>query len=138
GCLTLSGGERGYWFVLLEDVVVRLAHRFFPGEQVLGQAVFRITRNADFTLRDDLATDLLAGMEGILTARRYGACVRLEVAADASEKVVASLTEALGVGQTDIFQTAAPLDLAAFMQLADLAGFDSLRYEPWPPQRSPE
>lgn len=135
---TLSGGERGYSFVLLEDVVVRMVHRFFPGEKVLGNAVFRITRNADFSLRDDLATDLLAGMEGVLTARKHGACVRLEVASDASEKVLASLTAALGVGESEIFQTAAPLDLAAFMPLTDLAGFESLKYEPWPPQPSPE
>src|SRR4029079_13600098 len=81
---TLTGGERGYSYVLLEDVVARMAHRFFSCEQLLGHAAVRITRNADFTLRDDLATDLLAGMQGILTARKYGACVRLEVAADAS------------------------------------------------------
>ncbi len=135
---TLSGGERGYSFVLLEDVVVRMVHRFFPGEKVLGNAVFRITRNADFSLRDDLATDLLAGMEGVLTARKHGACVRLEVAADASDKVLASLTAALGVGESEIFQTSAPLDLGAFMPLTDLPGFDALKYEPWPPQRSPE
>src|SRR6185295_6324017 len=117
---TLTGGERGYWYVLLEDVVARMAHRFVPGEQLLGHAVFRITRNADFTLRDDLATDLLAGMQGILSARKHGACVRLEVAADANEKVLSALTEALEVGPADLFQTTAPLDLAAFMQLADL------------------
>jgi polyphosphate kinase len=133
---TLTGGERGYWFALLEDVVVRMVHRFFPGEKLLGNAVFRITRNADFTLRDDLATDLLAGMEGILSARKHGACVRLEVAADADKKVLASLKAALDVTSNEIFQTAAPLDLAVFMQLADLAGFDALKYEPWPPQPS--
>jgi polyphosphate kinase len=136
---TLSGPDRGYSYVLLEDVVVRMVHRFFPGEQVLGHAVFRITRNADFTLRDDLATDLfLAGMEGILTARKHGACVRLEVAADSSQDLVAALTGALAVGPAGIFQTTAPLDLAAFMPLADLAGFESLKYEPWPPQSSPD
>ncbi|HEY2413562.1 MAG TPA: polyphosphate kinase 1, partial [Pirellulaceae bacterium] len=135
---TLSGGERGYWFVLLEDIVVRMVHRFFPGEKVLGNAVFRITRNADFSLRDDLATDLLAGMEGVLSARKHGDCVRLEVAADADKKVLASLKAALEVNDEDIFRTAAPLDLAAFMPLADLAGFDALKYEPWPPQPSPD
>jgi polyphosphate kinase len=134
--LTLSGGERGYWYVLLEDVVVRLVHRFFPGEKVLGQAIFRITRNADFTFRDDLAIDLLAGMEGILTARKYGDCVRLELSAESNEKVVADLVEALAPNER--FETAAPLDLAAFMPLADLAGFDTLKYEPWPPQASPD
>jgi len=135
---TLGGAERGYSFVLLEDIVVRMVHRFFPGEQVLGHAVFRITRNADFSLRDDLATDLLAGMEGILTARKHGACVRLEVAADASQQVLEALTQALEVGPAEIFQTAAPLDLGAFMPLAELAGFESLKYEPWPPQPSPD
>lgn len=135
---TLSGGERGYWFVMLEDIVVRMVHRFFPGEKVLGNAVFRITRNADFSLRDDLATDLLAGMEGILSARKHGDCVRLEVAADADKKVLAGLKAALEVNDEGIFRTAAPLDLAAFMPLADLAGFDALKYEPWPPQPSPD
>jgi polyphosphate kinase len=52
--------------------------------------------------------------------------------------VLDTLTEALEVGAADLFQTTAPLDLAAFMQLTDLAGFDSLKYEPWPPQRSAE
>jgi polyphosphate kinase len=115
-----------------------MVHRFFPGEKVQGTAIFRITRNADFTLRDDLATDLLAGMEGILTARKHGACVRLEIGAESSEKLVATLTEALGVEATTIFRTSAPLDLAAYMLVADLAGFDALKYEPWPPQRSPD
>src|SRR5262245_30007805 len=135
---TLSGAERGYSFVLLEDIVARMVHRFFPGEKVQGHAVFRITRNADFTLRDDLATDLLAGMEGVLTARKYGACVRLEVAADANEKVLAALTSALAVHPDNLFQTEAPVELGAFMQLADLAGFEAQKYEPWPPQPSPD
>jgi polyphosphate kinase len=135
--LTLSA-DRGYSFVLLEDVVVRLVGRFFPGEVVKGHAVFRITRNADFTLRDDLAVDLLAGMEGILSARKHGQCVRLEIAADAGEQVLTFLTQALRVETADIFPTTGPLDLAAFMQLTDLAGFEPLKYEPWPPQSAPE
>ena len=132
------GADRGYSFVLLEDVVARLVGRFFTGEDVQSSAVFRITRNADFTLRDDLALDLLAGMEGVLTARKHGQCVRLEIAADASESVLALLTAALEVSPSEIFPTAAPIDLAAFMTLADRPGFDALKYENWPPQRSPE
>lgn len=135
---TLGAPDRGYSYVLLEDVVVRMVHRFFAGEKVQGHAVFRITRNADFTLRDDLATDLLGGMEGILTARKHGACVRLELAAGASDKLQATLTQSLGVEADAMFPTTAPLDLSAFMQLADLAGFDALKYEAWPPQPSPD
>jgi len=135
--LTL-GSDRGHSFVLLEDVVARYLGRFFPGEKVEAHAVFRITRNADFTLRDDLAQDLLAGMEGILTARKHGQCVRLEIAADAGEKVLAFLTQSLGAVAADILPTAAPIDLAAFMSLTDRPGFDALKYEPWPPKAAPE
>jgi polyphosphate kinase len=135
---TVGGAERGYSFVLLEDIVVRLAGRFFPGEKVLAATVFRITRNADFTLRDDLATDLLSGMEGVLSARKRGQCVRLEVAADADEQLLTFLTDAICVEKADIFPTTGPLDLAAFMQLAERGGFDQLKYEPWPPQPSPD
>jgi polyphosphate kinase len=135
--LTVSA-ERGYSFVLLEDVVARFAQRFFPGEEIVGQAVFRITRNADFTLRDDLAIDLLSGMEGIISARKHGQCVRLEIDGAAGETIVSFLTRALAIEPADLFATTAPLDLAAFMQITDLAGFDALKYEPWPPQPAPE
>ena len=70
--LTAGGPERGYAYALLEDVVARFLDRFFPGETVESHATFRITRNADFTLRDDLAPDVMAGMQGILTARKHG------------------------------------------------------------------
>lgn len=135
---TLGSGDRGYAYVLLEDIVLRLVQRFFPGEKVQGHAVFRITRNADFTLRDDLAIDLLAGMEGILTERKHGACVRLELESGASDELRGTLTKALGASADAIFRTAAPLDLAAFMQVADVAGFDALKYEPWPPLPAPD
>jgi polyphosphate kinase len=135
--LTL-GSDRGYAFVLLEDVVRRLIDRFFPGEEVVGHAPFRITRNADFALRDDLAPDLLVGMEGVLTARKHGQCVRLEVDADIGPELLAFLKKSVHVEDSDVFAVPGPVDLSSFMQLADLPGFDSLKNEPWPPQDSPD
>lgn len=135
--LTL-GAERGTAYVLLEDVVGRFVGRFFPGEIVVGHAAFRITRNADFSLRDDLAPDLLAGMEDILVARKHGECVRLELAASAGPELVAFLKEALQVEDRDVFFAPGPIDLSALMQLTDLKGFEQHRYEPWPAQASPQ
>lgn len=107
------GADRGYACVLLEDVVCKLITRFFPGEQVVDSIPFRITRNADFSLRDDLAVDLVAGMAGILTARKHGDCVRLEIAATAKKETLEFLTKALELSPADIFTTTAPIDLAA-------------------------
>jgi polyphosphate kinase len=135
--LTL-GSDRGYAFVLLEDVVRKLIDRFFPGEDVVAHASFRITRNADFALRDDLAPDILAGMEGILAARKHGQCVRLEVDSDISPELLGFLKKSLHIEDREVFPARGPLDLSAFMQLADLPGFESLKNEPWPPQDSPD
>ena len=77
-------------------------------------------------------------MAGILKARKHGDCVRLEIAAAAKKETLEFLTKALELGQDDIFTTTAPIDLAAFWHLTDLPGFDSLKYEPWPPQPSPD
>jgi polyphosphate kinase len=131
-----TGAERGYSYVLLEDVVARFIDRFFPGETIVATTAFRITRNADFSLRDDLAPDVMLGMEGILTARKHGQCVRLEVAADVRPEMLAFLRAALEVAEEEVFRVEGPLELSGFMPLADLPGFDGLRNEPWPPQRS--
>ena len=134
--LTL-GADRGYSYVLLEEVVTRFISRFFAGEELVASAVFRLTRNADFSLRDDLATDLLAGMEGILSARKRGDCVRLEIDASAEPELTKYLSAAVGAEAADVLAVPGPLDLAAFMQITDLQGFETLKYEPWPPQASP-
>jgi polyphosphate kinase len=136
--LLTVGSDRGYAYVLLEDVIGMSLDRFFPGEEIVAFAPFRITRNADFTLRDDLAPDLLAGMKGILSARKHGDCVRLEVGAGIAKELLAFLQKSLEVEDQDIYEVPGPLELAAFMPLTDRPGFDALKYEPWPPQLSPD
>jgi polyphosphate kinase len=130
--------EGGYTFILLEDALRMFADRFFLGEQVAEVVPFRITRNADLSVREDLAPDLLLEMEELLDARKQSACVRLEVADDAGEMTRAFLQKSLNVKDEDIFAAPGPLDLAAFVQLAEIPGQDHLKYEPWPPQPSPQ
>jgi polyphosphate kinase len=134
--LTAGGPERGYAYALLEDVVAKFVDRFFPGETIEAQAAFRITRNADFSLRDDLAPDVMLGMQGILTARKHGQCVRLEVAADVRPEMLAFLQQSLEAADDAVFRVDGPLELSSLMPLADLPGFDALRNEAWPPQPS--
>lgn len=130
--------ERGYAYLLLEDIVAMHVGKFFPGERILECVPFRITRNADLELREDQAADLLSYIEQSLEARRSGQCVRIEVADAASEAISQFLRDALQVREANYFAISGPIDLSAFMQLTELNGFDALRYEPWPPQPSPE
>ena len=135
--LTLPG-ETGFSYVLLEEVVRAYVGRLFPGVDVLECAAFRITRNADMGVREDLAGDLLAQMREVLVERKESDCVRLELEKSASKEAQAFLRAALDVEAADVYAVPGPLDLAAFFRLANLAGYDALKIEPWAPQAAPE
>ena len=135
--LTLPS-ESGFSFILLEDVVGLFLAQLFPGETIEECVPFRITRNADLELREDLAFDLLREMQEIVNARREGACVRLEVAESGSQTVREFLQSAVEVSDEWVFAVPGPLDLGAFFRLTDSQGFDALRYEPWSPKPLPQ
>ena len=130
--------ESGFSFILHEEVVERFLSRLFPGEKIEECVPFRITRNADMELEEDQAFDLLSEMQEIVNARRQSACVRLELAEHGSPAVREFLQTAVDVADEWVFPSAAPLDLSAFFRLTDSQGFDSLRYEAWPPTPSPQ
>ncbi len=129
--------NQGFSYALLEDIVRFFIDDFFPGEQVLSVTPFRLTRNADLSLQEDAAADLLHGMKELLQQRRTAGCVRLEIASDAPAAVLEFLQTQLGVGDQLTYTIAGPLDLSVFLQIAGLEGYEFLRYESWPPVRSP-
>lgn len=129
--------ERGYAYILLEDVIATFIEQYFPGEIVVETIAFRATRNADMAVSEDMAADLIAGMEEVLAARKESDCVRLEIADGVSKPSLGFLKKHLAVDDRDIYKVRAPLDLSAFMKLSGISGYDDLRFEPWLPQQSP-
>ncbi len=127
----------GYSFMLLEDLACFFIDRFFPGETVLACAPFRIIRNADLAVHEDGAADLLAEMEAVIGARKRSDCVRLEIDAGAPEILLDALRPLLGPPVYGIYRLAGPLDLSAFMRLAEIADYERLRYKPWTPRVKP-
>jgi polyphosphate kinase len=128
--------EGTYDFMLLEDLVTLFIGRFFIGQTVKECASFRITRNADLSVREDLAYDLLSGMEDVLSARRHGDCVRLEVQT-CSAALTGTLTRALQVDPAHTYSAPGPLALNDFMPLTGVSGRDDLRWPDWAPQAVP-
>lgn len=135
--LTLPS-EQGFSFALLEDVVRTHVGSYFPGENILATAAFRITRNADVSLQEDSAADLLHGMKEMLQQRKSAECVRLEIDEHAPPEMLQFLREGLEITEKETVLVPSPVDLSFLMQLADIKGFEHLCFEPWPPQRSPQ
>jgi len=124
-------------FVLLEDLVAAHLGELFRGSRVLAHTVFRVTRNTDLEINEDEAEDLLATIEETLRQRIRGEAVRLEISADADDRFVQLLTEALDLEARDVYRVAGPVDLTALMALHQREGFRALRDEPLLPRVPP-
>ena len=117
-------------FVALEDVIAAHLDRLFPGMELREHHVFRVTRNADFTLEDEEAEDLLAAVEMELRRRRFQRVVRLEVADTMSEAIVDRLRRELDLDGEAVFRIPGPVDLGGLAAIADLDRAD-LRWPEW-------
>lgn len=131
--IRLPAGQT-YDFMLLEDLVEMFLPRLFAGQTLRECTPLRITRNADLSVREDLAYDLLSGMEDVLSARRHGDCVRLEVSAGGSPAQISFLARALNVDPQQIYRVKGPVALHELMPLCGLSSREDLRWPDWPPQ----
>jgi len=127
----------GFQFVAVEELIADELARFFPGEEVRGTAIFRITRNGDIAVHDEEAADLAEEMEDILAARRTSAAVRLEIQHGASRRIVDVLKSASQGRQPWTYRLGGMLDLKALFQIAALPDFEHLQIDSWLPQPSP-
>jgi polyphosphate kinase len=127
----------GYRFILIEDLIAKFAELLFPGETIAECVPFRITRNADLSLREDYAADLLAQMEEILEARQESDCVRLEISSKASASLTGFLQKLLQIDTRSTYRLPGPIQLSDFMAISNIEGFQKLKFEPWQPQASP-
>ena len=130
--------EQGYHYLLLEDIITAFLDRIFPGEPIVDSAPFRITRNADMSVREDAAGDLLEKMKEVLIERKQSSCVRLEIGSSASDILRSFLTTSLDINDDSLYSLPGPLDLSALFRVATMSGFDNLKIEPWTPQPSPD
>jgi polyphosphate kinase len=92
---------------------------------------FRVTRDADIELAEDEADDLLVAVEQELRRRRFGAVVRLEVAATMPDQVVRRLQRELEVDDDAVVAVEGPLNLSDLMGLVSAVDRPELAYEPW-------
>lgn len=124
-------------FILLEQVIERNIHHLFLNYDVICAYPYRIMRNADLTIDEDEAEDLLKEIQKQLKKRQWGEVIRLEVEEKIDKRLLAILEEELHIAKEAIFKISGPLDLTFFMKLYGIEGYDELRGEPYLPQRVP-
>lgn len=133
---TLNDGDKQY-VVMIEDIIMYFINYLFTGFEVLNTFTFRITRNADLTIHEDGAEDLLIEIERFLKERKSGSSVRLEVdGRTTTYEDIQWLINQLEVDDDHIYFVDGPLDLTLLFGLVDHLSnkLKHLKYPKYSPQ----
>jgi polyphosphate kinase len=122
----------GRTLVPMEAAIAAHLERLFRGMEILAHTVFRVTRDADFTVSDE-ADDLLEAVEAQLRRRRFGEVVRLELTAGTDPALRERLMADLEVSERDVYEVDGLLDPTDLWQIVKLPGMRELRDAPWTP-----
>ena len=102
--------------------------------EVLSAFPYRIMRNADLSIDEDEAADLLIEIQRQLKKRQWGQAIRLEVEDGIDKKLLKTLKKELNISEEDIFKINGPLDLTFLSKLAGIEGYDDLKGKGYTPQ----
>jgi len=124
--------------ILLEEVIEKNIAKLFLNYEVTCAHPYRIMRNADLTIDEDDAADLLKEIERQIKQRQWGEVIRLEVEDSIDKELLNQLVKQLEVAKENIFAINGPLDLTFLSKLSGLDGFDHLKNPKYTPQPVPE
>lgn len=124
--------------ILLEEVIERNMKRLFLNYDIVCAHPFRIMRNADLTIEEDEAADLLKEIEKQLKKRQWGQAIRLEVEDGIDKRLLKVIEKALSIEKEDVYAIDGPLDLTFLMKMYGLSGFEHLKTPKFEPQPVPE
>ena len=132
--ILLPQEEQGQKVILLEEVIERNIQKLFLNYHIICVHPFRIMRNADLSIEEDEAEDLLKEIEKQLKKRQWGEVIRLEVEEGVDKRLLKILKKELGVTGQDIYEIDGPLDLTFLMKAYGLEGFEHLKEKKYEPQ----
>lgn len=129
-----SEQEEETTIILLEQVIEKNIQKLFLNYKVVAASPYRVMRNADLTIDEDEAADLLIEIEKQIKKRQWGEAIRLEVEKDIDKRLLKVLKKDLIISEEDIFKIPGPLDLTFLMKVYGMEGYEHLKDTPFHPQ----
>lgn len=123
--------------IYLEEIIERNIDKLFLNYDIISCHPFRVMRNADLSIDEDEAEDLLKEIEKKLKKRQWGEVIRLDIEANADKRLLRILKKELSVGNESIYEIDGPLDLTVLMKVYGLPGFEEFKAPPYTPQPVP-
>ena len=136
--IELPSEGRAKKIILLEEMIERNMHKLFLNYDIVCAHPFRVMRNADLTIEEDEAADLLKEIEKQIKKRQWGEAIRLEVEEGCDRRLLDILRRELHIEEENIYEIDGPLDLTVCIKLYGLDGFEHLKTPKYIPQQVPE
>ena len=132
-------GDRaeGLRVILLETLIEHFLDTLFLNHEIVCTGSYRIMRNADLTIDEDDAEDLLKEIEKQLKKRQWGEVIKFEYQDSMDKRLVKYLKKQLKVHSGDMYAIGGPLDLTFLMKCYGLKGFEEYKEVPYTPQVNP-
>ncbi|QDK97162.1 polyphosphate kinase 1 [Acinetobacter tandoii] len=108
----LTGGKEHH--VMLSAIIHEHVSDLFPGMTATGCYQFRVTRNADLALNEDVE-DLAKALKGELNSRRFGRAVRLEVTENCPKHIYDYLLNEFDLEEEQLYKVDGPVNLARLL-----------------------
>lgn len=124
-------------FLFLEEIIERNLPKLFLNYKILCAHPYRIMRNADLSIEEDEAADLLAEIQKKIKKRQWGQTIRLEVEESMDQRLLKVLRKELKLKEEDIFKINGPIDLTFLMKIYGMKGMDGYRKKPYKPKTPP-
>ena len=117
-------------YVFLSSIIHAYVHELFEGLKIHGCYQFRVTRNSDLFVEDEI-DDLMLALEGELASRRYGDAVRLETATNTPDHLTQYLLQQFHLTETDLYRVNGPVNLNRLSNIYDLLERPDLKFAPF-------
>lgn len=124
--------------ILLEEMIAKNMSQLFLSYDVLCVHPYRIMRNADLTIDEDEASDLLKEIQKQLKKRQWGEVIRLEVDDKMDKRLLKLLKKEFDIKEDGIYRIGGPLDLTFLMKMYGLEGFEAYKAPNYTPSPVPE
>ncbi len=134
----LPNGDGIRKIIFLEEIIERNIDKLFLNYNVICKHPFRIMRNADMTIEEEDAADLLKEIEKQIKMRQWGEAIRLEIEDGCDKRLLKILKKELPIGEENIYEIDGPLDLTVLMKVYGLDGFNQHKTPKFVPQQVPE
>ena len=124
--------------ILLERLIEHFLDTLFLNHEIVSAASYRIMRNADLSIDEDDAEDLLKEIQKQLKKRQWGEVIKFEYEDRMDKRLVKYLKKQFKVHSDDMYAINGPLDLTFLMKCYGLDGFEAYKEPAHVPQMNPE